>query len=346
MLINFIFKLLRKISNHEVETDFEKRDLTSLFLKEFAKFPKEHQKKILSIFIKNTFNYFLNKDTAYFTAFVDINNRCNLHCPNCINNCLNNNSDDLTWSLEHLNEVFAKLKKKTKMIFIPGGEPFMNLNLIDSIEQNQDLLFFIFTNGTITSEYQKLVKKDLNNVVILFSIDGDKKYHDTKRGNGVFDIAIKNLRFLRENGVPCAVSSVVDSKNIDMLFSKENIDFIKENDVNALLFLKDAHDNNPDFMENYYNKSQELAKGLGMTFPIFNMPYMEKQSKLNDGLCVGGKLFIHINAYGEITSCPFDLKICGSLDTASKLLNEQLHKDDGCCSYNAWRKAKIMKKDE
>jgi Predicted Fe-S oxidoreductases len=334
---NVELEKLRELSDAKITSDYGKRDLTALFLNQLSTISLRNSAKIMSLFKNTMLNH---ENRSYYTAFVDINNQCNLSCPNCINSCFNNNTEDLTWSLEKMNNVFFTIKQNTKMIFIPGGEPFMNPNLIDAIEQNQDMLFLVFTNGTMSEEYKKLIDKKLRNIVVIFSIDGTKDYHDNKRGTGVYDLALKNLQYLRDKKYPCTISSVVDSKNIDHLFSSEYIEFVKKAKANGLLFLKDAKDNSDEFMEKYYNKSQELAQNLGKTFPIFNMPYMEHQVKLNNGLCVGGKLFIHINAYGEITRCPFDLKVCGQLEGDSNELNKNLQENDEHCCYNTWVKKK------
>jgi len=332
-MTDFIIKLLRRLTDRKIETDGEKRDLASLFMKEFDKFEKEHKKKLTNIFLRNTINYFLKGGNTHYTTYIDINNRCNLNCPTCQNEIINKEQVDLTWSLEQMNNVF---KTQPRMIFISGGEPFMNPNLLDALEQNQDRLFFVFTNGTMTDEYKKLIEKGLTNVVPMFSIDGDKEYHDEKRGKGSFNKLMSSINLFCTENYPYAISSVVDSNNIDYLFSKDYIDFVKGLDANAITFLKNSRYNSEEFLDKYYQKSQELAQSLGMTFPIFNMPYMEHQFKRTDGYCVGGTLHTHINAHGEVTRCPFDLTVCGHIDDNPKTLSDNLQQTGSHCAYDSW----------
>lgn len=91
-----------------------------------------------------------------------------------------------------------------------GGEPFLEINLIDEIldywvlcaEKHHSVLSYRFmasfsTNGTLyfTDSVQRFLEKWKGKVSVSFSIDGNKELHDSCRlfpdGSGSYDIAMK-----------------------------------------------------------------------------------------------------------------------------------------------------------
>lgn len=312
------------------------RKLADLLYEQLLKVPEERRKKTAELLINDTLNYMANTSRNYFAAIIDVNSNCNLSCANCANASINC-SENVNWSLEQINEVVKTLKPYSRLIFVSGGEPYMNPNLIDAIEMNPDVEFVTFTNGSMLKQYEKAVERNLNNLFVMVSIDGDEQYHDCKRGNGVYQNAITAVNYFRENGYLCGISSVVEEDNIDQLFSQEYIDFARSLDASALYFLKDAHNGNEEFNQHYIELSEALQNTLFGTFPVFNMPYCEKTLS-KDKCCFAGRQWLRVNADFEVTACPFSTQTYGNIQTdkskelVKKLKNNEEPPKSGCWS--------------
>ena len=287
------------------------RKLADLLYEQLLKIPEGRRKKTIELLTNDTLNYISNTSRNYFATIIDVNSNCNLNCSNCANahiNCREN----INWSLEEIQSVIDSLKPYTRLIFISGGEPYMNRNLITAMEINSDIEFVTFTNGSMKKQYEELIRKKLNNVFVMVSIDGNQQYHDYKRGIGVYQNAVNTVKFLRENGYLCGISSVVEENNIDLLFSKEYLDFVKSLDASTLYFLKEAHSMNQEFNQKYFELSEKLQNTLFGTFPVFNIPYSEKTLS-KESCCFAGRQWIRVNANFEVTSCPFSSKTYGNI---------------------------------
>jgi len=112
---------------------------------------------------------------------------CNLDCYFCKekNKVLDRSAQD---SVETIINGHAG---KVPWIFITGGEPFLSEDLIWACDTLRAAGFKVgvTTNGTIN-------KPEIADHVdrIGISIDGDKEFHDSARGDGVYDKAINFLK--------------------------------------------------------------------------------------------------------------------------------------------------------
>lgn len=312
------------------------RNLADLLYEQLLKVPEERRKKTAQLLINNVLNYMYDTSKNYLAAVIDVNSNCNLSCNNCANSMINC-SENINWSLEQINEVVEALKPYTRLIFVSGGEPYMNPNLIDAIEMNPDIEFVTFTNGSMLKQYENAVERDLKNLFVMVSIDGDESYHDCKRGNGVYQNALNAIKYFREHGYLCGISSVVEENNIDQLFSEEYISFARRLDVSTLYFLKDAHNGKKEFNQHYIELSDKLQNTLFGTFPVFNMPYCEKTLS-KDKCCFAGRQWFRVNANFEVTTCPFSNPTYGNIQTeklkklVKKLKNNKELPKSGCWS--------------
>ncbi|MEM4187645.1 MAG: radical SAM protein [Candidatus Hadarchaeum sp.] len=112
---------------------------------------------------------------------VDVTNRCNLRCRHCFF-WRAENPEEL--SIEGWKEIFRKLPKFLYCSWV-GGEPLLRKELIET-GKNKFLINEVVTNGTIPIPSWK-------DVSFFISIDGTKRYHETIRGKGTYDLARENI---------------------------------------------------------------------------------------------------------------------------------------------------------
>jgi len=79
-----------------------------------------------------------------------------------------------------------------------GGEPLLEIDKIKRIMDKIEVPFRIQTNGKLLHE---LPAKYVNRIgKILISIDGDKKRTDYNKGEGSYDIIMKNIHLIKKRG--------------------------------------------------------------------------------------------------------------------------------------------------
>jgi MoaA/NifB/PqqE/SkfB family radical SAM enzyme len=135
------------------------------------------------------------------TAF--INNSCNLRCKHCFIAYSSTKSlPENEWDTI-LNQVF---ESKPEQFGIVGTEPLLTPKLLQKClnaceknrKKNPDFKFGFITNLTkLTEEIAENIG-DIDPSFINISIDGTRKYHDMIRGDGSFDLTVRNLESLKK----------------------------------------------------------------------------------------------------------------------------------------------------
>lgn len=238
--------------------------------------------------------------------------------------------------IEKLKNFISK-DKNPKIIFY-GGEPLLQIEKIKKIMDEIPAEFFMQTNGKLLG---KLPKEYMNKFKrILISIDGDKKRTDFNRGEGTYDLILRNIKLLRDNGFG---GEIVARMTIAQEFPDvfEQIKYLIEIGFYSVHWQIDAGFYKNDFdKEKFsefveeYNKSisklidfwlEEISKGNVLKFypflGIFETLYYNKKEKLR---CGSGYANYTITTNGKIAACPIMNNIkdfyCGDLD--SKELKE------------------------
>ena len=136
-----------------------------------------------------------------------ITRECNLDCSFCTSK--DQPSDDVEKCMEHI----LKRAGQVEWVYITGGEPFMVSNLIEICDRLRAAGFKVgvTTNGT---HFMPEVADHVDRIGISF--DGDKDFHDTGRGKGVFDKALKLLKAVKDK-CETVVMSVALKENQEAL---------------------------------------------------------------------------------------------------------------------------------
>jgi len=116
-----------------------------------------------------------------------------------------------------------------RFITISGGEPFIykseNKTLLDIYKKYDDMLFLVYTNGTLINEEVAQRLAESANATPAISVEGFQKETDQRSGVGTFKKILSAFERLREVGVPFGISVTATSKNIDVLLGDEFYDF-------------------------------------------------------------------------------------------------------------------------
>lgn len=153
---------------------------------------------------------------------------CNLKCEGCY--ASSGRSDtQLQWSLVDRIVTEAKQLWDIKLIVLSGGEPLVyrseGKDLLDIVERHPDLLFLMFTNGTLVDSNIASRLAKLGNLTLAFSVEGMSDRTEERRGNGVFNSVVNAMKYIGEAGVPFGISVTVTRDNCEEVLSDQFLEF-------------------------------------------------------------------------------------------------------------------------
>lgn len=276
----------------------------SFFLLKFSR----HARKATKIRQKYDEN---GKNIPVF-LIASITSSCNLHCTGCysrVNGACNDNIPSNQLSAEEWEDIFRQASDiGISFIVLAGGEPLLREDIIVKASNFPEILFPIFTNGTLlNNDYLKLFDENRNLVPIL-SIEGDEDITDSRRGVGVYDKLLNSMELMRNNNIIFGASLTFTKRNLSYLLSNEFIDNLHAFGCKVIFFIEyvpvspDTIDLAPtdEERELLLNKLNFLRnKYEDMLFLSF--PGDEKTS---GGCLAAGRGFFHINSHGGAEPCP------------------------------------------
>lgn len=123
-------------------------------------------------------------------------------------------------------------------IVLAGGEPMIRQDVITKATEFPEILFPIFTNGTmLNDDYLKLLNNNRNLVPIL-SIEGGEDETDSRRGNGVYKQLTDSMELMRKRNIIFGASLTFTKGNLSSLISKEFIDKLHDFGCKVVFFIE------------------------------------------------------------------------------------------------------------
>ena len=238
---------------------------------------------------------------------------CNLQCKGCYarqNGIAADTPQRPTLNPEQWHAIFSEAADLgVSFALLAGGEPLTQRHLLESIASIDDIIFPVFTNGTlIGAQYLAFFRQHLNMIPII-SIEGDDEATDQRRGKGVFQRALFSMQLLHNEGLIFGASITVTTANLDAVTSPDYlqrlhslgckiviyVEYVPVDEHTAHLALADQH---VAHMERTLD--QRRTDTPGMLFLSF--PGDEKEV---DGCIAAGRGFFHIGPDGAAEPCPF-----------------------------------------
>lgn len=242
-----------------------------------------------------------------------ITSKCNLHCTGCYarsNKSCGDNEELSQLSEKEWFKIFTEAKDLgIGFILLAGGEPCIRKDIIKAAGTIPEILFPIFTNGTLLNdEYIKVFGK-YRNLIPVLSIEGREEKTDERRGEGIYKILAGTMGKLKKNKILFGASVTVTTSNFEEVTSKPFIEHLLENGCKGVIYVeyvpvsKDSKDLaiGDDERELLSNKlslhRKEYENMLFISFP--------GDEKSSGGCLAAGRGFFHINFHGGAEPCPF-----------------------------------------
>lgn len=240
-----------------------------------------------------------------------ITDQCNLHCAGCYawENDICGNGTSTQLEASYWDDIFSQAEELgIPFILLAGGEPFLRSDVLQEAARHEDILFPVFTNGTVADDEAIALIERHRNLVPILSIEGGKERTDQRRGQGVYDRLQCTMRHLREHRVLFGSSITVTSDNLEEVFSDAFLDGLEEVGARGVIYVEYvpfggarqiALDNSEraQMTAAIARVRQERDETLFLSFP--------GDEAASGGCLAAGRGFFHINVTGGVEPCPF-----------------------------------------
>ncbi|MDR2490808.1 MAG: radical SAM protein [Spirochaetaceae bacterium] len=268
----------------------------------------------------------LSKKGEHIPPFLiaSITRRCNLCCSGCYakaNQAKAAASGSSELSTEKWAAIFTEAQSLgVEFILLAGGEPLIRRDVLTAVGGIKNIVFPVFTNGTLFDDAYIRLFDEHRNVLPVFSVEGGEAATDLRRGGGVYNLFIKNIHTLKERGILFGASITVTSENINEVTHNDFVGDLHQNGCNVFFFVEYVECNTSENMRPLDNGQREyLARRIFHLQNVYtnilciSFPGDEKAM---DGCLAAGRGFFHINPSGGVEPCPFSPYSDTSLTTA------------------------------
>ena len=173
------------------------------------------------------------QDRHPFTLQFAITSKCNLRCKHCYDDTeehVHMPFDQCTGVLDKFFN-FCRQWNRFPMVWITGGEPTVHPDfwaILDYIKDSQDnptdCYVAILSNGiNVDSAFVQDLEEHPLPVYVQISVDGLKEAHESIRGKGTFEKAIKALTLLGDTSIQTHMHFVVHKDNYEDGFNMTDL---------------------------------------------------------------------------------------------------------------------------
>lgn len=237
---------------------------------------------------------------------------CNLHCAGCYaraNSACTDASVAAELSAERWGQIFGEAAELgVSFILLAGGEPLMRGDVLRKAAENQNILFPVFTNGTMFQQENLELFDKSRNLIPVLSIEGGESKTDRRRGEGTFQILERTMNELSRRGIFYGVSITVTKENLTEVASLEFVGRLHQMGCKLAFFVEYVPADGSDGLAPGEAERKLLAEELERMRSRFedlilvSFPGDEAQM---GGCLAAGRGFFHINASGGAEPCPF-----------------------------------------
>lgn len=244
-----------------------------------------------------------------------ISTTCNLRCAGCYAR-KNGIADDpgkstrATMTPEQWKHIFEESAEMgINFALLAGGEPMMRKDVLEKVAEVKDMIFPIFTNGTLIGpSYISFLKKN-DNMIPVLSLEGAANVTDVRRGKGVYKKVMHAMEELHQENLFFGTSITVTTENFAQVTSDAFVDHLKELGCKMIIYVEyvptEAGTEHLAFGEGDIARMEAVQDHQRERFDnmiIISFPGDEKHM---GGCLAAGRGFFHIGPDGAAEPCPF-----------------------------------------
>ena len=239
---------------------------------------------------------------------LSVTDKCNLRCSGCYSRLVPR-EHKAELSEAKLRDVLGQASELgISIVLVVGGEPLIRPEIFDIMSDFPDMIFALFTNGTLIDETVLGKLKKQRHIVPFLSMEGDENITDLRRGAGIHGRLVADMAKLNKNGIFFGASITVTRSNYDLVTGDAFIREMRSLGSRAFIFVEynPVREGTEDWVVTDRQREEILQKmadyrarqpGVYIGFP--------GDEKLFGGCLSSGRGFIHVSASGDVEPCPF-----------------------------------------
>jgi MoaA/NifB/PqqE/SkfB family radical SAM enzyme len=240
---------------------------------------------------------------------ISVTGRCNLACAGCYAQAQQREEEPDMTPTELLSVVRQGHDLGIGIMLLAGGEPMTRVNdLLTIASAVPDVIFPVFTNGTLLDELLVCRIRGQRNVVPVISLEGHAAATDARRGQGVARQAQAAIARMRRAGVFFGTSLTVTRLNIDTVLDEQCLRSLVDLGCRLFFFVEyvPVREGTESLVLDSAQRArlvevvaslQKRLRGLFIVFP--------GDEEAFGGCLAAGRGFIHISPSGRLEPCPF-----------------------------------------
>jgi MoaA/NifB/PqqE/SkfB family radical SAM enzyme len=240
---------------------------------------------------------------------LSVTGRCNLACAGCYSQAQERHEEPDMSPAELLSVVRQGHELGVGIMLLAGGEPMTRADeLLTIAHEVPDVVFPVFTNGTLLDDLLVRRIRQQRNLVPVISLEGQAAATDARRGQGVAGQAQAAIARMRRAGVFFGTSLTVTRLNIDTVLDEQYlrsliglgsrlfffVEYVPVQEGTESLVLDSAQRAR---LVAVVASLQKRLRGLFIVFP--------GDEEVFGGCLAAGRGFIHISPSGRVEPCPF-----------------------------------------
>ena len=238
---------------------------------------------------------------------------CNLHCAGCyarsLDTCVDGAPADQMTGDDWL-RVFTEAREMgVGFILLAGGEPMVRRDVLEAAAKVPEILFPIFTNGTMLSRDMLDLLDRQRNLAPVLSIEGGEEETDSRRGKGVWAQVREAMSQMKRKHILFGASVTVTSENLVQVTSEGYLRELAVAGCKAVVFVEYVPtEDGTDHLALGDAERETLARRLDLLRQQDDLPLMISfpgDEKSSGGCLAAGRGFFHINSHGGAEPCPF-----------------------------------------
>ena len=237
---------------------------------------------------------------------------CNLFCSGCYaraNSTVGTSACAAQLSDGEWARIFCEAKELgVTFILLAGGEPLMRRGVLEAAAGIPQIIFPVFTNGTMFDEASLNLFDKNRNLVPVISIEGDAAQTDARRGAGVYEKLTAAMEAISERGILFGVSVTVTKENLKTVTERAYIDALRARGCRLAVFVEYVPVNETSASAPDDADRAELLRRIddirAQTDDFILIAFPGDEDALG-GCLAAGRGFFHISPRGDAEPCPF-----------------------------------------
>ena len=182
-------------------------------------------------------------------------------------------------------------------------------DLLESAATIEDIIFPVFTNGTLIGAlYTEFFKRHLNLIPVI-SLEGELTATDGRRGKGVFQRALLSMEMLQKEKLFFGTSITVTTENYHEVTSKEFLSHLASLGCKLVFYVEyvpfDESTEHLAFRDEHVVEMEKILEERREQYKEMIFLSFPGDEKALDGCMAAGRGFFHIGPDGSAEPCPF-----------------------------------------